>query len=272
MPEPDISHFFRNTHHPPHTQGAPRGVALIAHGFKGYKDYGFLPRLADALAAAGFTAHRFNFSGSGMTDDTETFARPDRFEQDTWNRQVADLHTLHAALRQPGLPMLWFGHSRGGDTALLAAQRLPADQRPDAVVTAAAPADCNRLSAADQQRLLDDGFLVSPSGRTGQDLRIGRAWLQEQLDDPAAHDPVAAAAELGSAGVDLTVIHGDADPTVPVTDGQRLAEAAGVPLHRIPDADHVFNAPNPMPPGTTPEPRTEELFNLCTQAAEGLMR
>ena len=68
----------------------PRGVFLIAHGFKGYKDYGMFPVLAREFAAAGFIAHRFNFSHSGMTNNIATFERPDLFEKDTWNRQVYD--------------------------------------------------------------------------------------------------------------------------------------------------------------------------------------
>ena len=64
-------------------QGEPRGAVLIAHGFKGYKDYGMFPRIAAELSGRGLIAHRFNFSHSGMTARTETFERPDLFERDT---------------------------------------------------------------------------------------------------------------------------------------------------------------------------------------------
>ena len=53
---------------------------LIAHGFKGYKDYGMFPRLARVAAETGFVAHRFNFSHSGMTDRIATFEHPDLFD------------------------------------------------------------------------------------------------------------------------------------------------------------------------------------------------
>ena len=62
-------------------EGRPRGVAVVAHGFKGYKDYGMFPRIAAALADRGLIAHRFNFSHSGMTNAIATFERPDLFEQ-----------------------------------------------------------------------------------------------------------------------------------------------------------------------------------------------
>ena len=74
--------------------GEARGVIIIAHGLKGYKDYGMFPVIARACAAGGLIAHRFNFSHSGMTNALETFARPDLFERDTWNRQVHDCRAV----------------------------------------------------------------------------------------------------------------------------------------------------------------------------------
>src|SRR2546430_741685 len=109
-----------------------RGVVIIAHGFKGYKDYGMFPRVATEFAKAGFIAIRFNFSNSGMTNNIATFERPNLFERDTWNKQVFDLRAVTEAaiagsLRDPGnassLPCVFFGHSRGGVTALLTAGR-----------------------------------------------------------------------------------------------------------------------------------------------------
>ena len=62
--------------------GEPVGVVLVAHGFKGYKDYGMFPRIAETRCDAGFIAPRFNFSHSGIHNATDTFERPDRFECD----------------------------------------------------------------------------------------------------------------------------------------------------------------------------------------------
>ena len=78
-----------------------------------------------------------------MTHDVATFARPDLFARDTWNRQVTDLNAVLAALDDGtldggSLPRVLFGHSRGGDTVLLTLGR----HHPSvaAAITAAAPA------------------------------------------------------------------------------------------------------------------------------------
>src|SRR5688500_243192 len=57
---------------------SPRPAVVVMHGFKGFKDWGMFPPLADRLAQAGFTAVSFNASGSGVDASTE-FVWPERF-------------------------------------------------------------------------------------------------------------------------------------------------------------------------------------------------
>ncbi|MHC4826776.1 MAG: alpha/beta hydrolase [Planctomycetota bacterium] len=246
--------------------GRPRGVVLVAHGFKGYKDYGKFPRIAGSLADRGFIAHRFNFSHSGMTNAIETFERPDLFERDTWNKQVFDLQAVidavdHGALEGRGLPYVLFGHSRGGVSVLLTAGRHADDlslARLAGVVTAAAASSCNLLSNDDADELLREGFLVSPSSRTGQALRIGKAFLTEQQEDPEGHDLPAVA---GRIACPVLVIHGEKDPTVPAACADQIAAACRQAAVRIvAGADHVFNTPNPLAPDAEPSPQLAELL------------
>src|ERR687894_562892 len=49
-------------------RSVPRPAVVIVHGFKGFKDWGMFPHLADRLGLAGFTAISLNMSGSGVDD------------------------------------------------------------------------------------------------------------------------------------------------------------------------------------------------------------
>ena len=49
------------TTHLPDTASESLGVLLLCHGFRGYKDYGFLPRLARQACQQGLITHRFPF-------------------------------------------------------------------------------------------------------------------------------------------------------------------------------------------------------------------
>src|SRR5687768_17465471 len=59
-------------------RGSPRPAVVVMHGFKGFKDWGMFPPLAERLAQAGFSAVSFNASGSGV-DESGEFVWPERF-------------------------------------------------------------------------------------------------------------------------------------------------------------------------------------------------
>ena len=284
IPGSDGEAILGNTHVP---REEPAGVVLIAHGFKGYKDYGMFPRIAEELASAGFIAHRFNFSHSGMTNNVETFERPDLFEKDTWNKQVFDLETVvdsvaSGSLEGRGLPYVMFGHSRGGASVILAAGRWAGDSsRPRqagvipgviaGVIAVSTPSSCMSLNAQQMKELEAKGFIVSPSARTGQARRIGQLALTEQQADPAGHDLLALAARITSP---VLVVHGENDPTVPAACAHQLGAAIGdrAQVQIIEGADHVFNTPNPMPPDAKPSPQLQALLDAIVAFAQDCVR
>ena len=258
-----------NTHLPGGGVEAAQGVALLCHGFKGYKDYGFFPRLAHALAEAGLIAHRFNFSHSGMTNDLDTFAREDLFEKDTWSKQVADTVTVAAAITAgvvpgAGLPLVLFGHSRGGVTALLAAVELGAVV--DGLITAASPHEACSLDEDQKTRLRKDGRLASPSSRTGQTLYVGQAWLEEIEAAPQRFDPTRAA---GLVRCPHLILHGKDDSTVPWIAAHALHDAPGnnSTLEVMEGAQHTFNAPNPLPIEGDAPSVTVDFISRCVRFA-----
>jgi len=233
-----------NTHTP---SAPPTTCVILMHGFKGYKDYGFIPILAHDLCEAGMVVHRFNFSTSGMTNEIETFARPDLFALDTWNRQVEDTVRVVEAVRSGeiegrGLPIYLVGHSRGGATALLTAGRYGDAMDLCGVVTINAVDVCSRISQEEQDAIIKRGYTITESARTKQALKIGSAWLQEQLDDPEGHDVLLQASRIACP---VCVIHGDSDQAVDPSAGESIAKACGTDRVLIAGANHVLNMPNP---------------------------
>jgi len=262
---PEGSPLYGNTHLP---SGNAIGVIVLCHGFKGYKDYGFFPQLAERCAQAGLIAHRFNFAFSGMTHDTSTFAKPELFEHDRWMSQVDDLLSVvdridDGSLAGTGLPLTVFGHSRGGLTSILAAEKL--SDRLSALITAAAVADPLRVPEDQQKALLEAGRLPIESARTGQTLYVGKAWLQEILDLGDQLNPVRAISEVSA---NIQIIHGDADPTVPAADAHALAAAnAASQVVILPGANHVFDAPNPLGLDETPPKNTQAMIDSVIDCA-----
>lgn len=264
------------TTHLPDPGSDAQGVLIVCHGFKGYKDYGLLPQLAEAAARRGFVAHRFNFSHSGMTRNVETFERPDLFECDTWGKQVEDLRVVseasaHGQIGGEGLPQVWFGHSRGGVTAILAAaDAFEADTprvKPAGLVTAAAPHTGDRLGDEEKRLLRKHGRIESPSSRTGQVLYVGVAWLDELERDPQRCNPMR---RIEQVRCPVLIVHGDNDGTVNLMSAKLLHKASRerAELRVIGGATHTFNAPNPLPLEDEPPPQTRALIDAACGFAE----
>ncbi len=241
---------IRGTTHLPDADAA--GAVIFMHGFKGYKDYGFLPHVGATLAAAGWIVHRVSASHSGMGHGHGDFDET-LFRADTWSRTVEDLQFLASAvdrgvLAGDGRGTVLMGHSRGGAAVLTAAGRHAGDGSLGAlrgVVSLSAPARLNGLDEAAAATLLETGVLDSPSSRTGQALQVGAAWLQEQLDDPAGHDLPAL---MNAVHAPMLLVHGADDLTVPASNAVTLAQCAPdrVQVYLVEGADHVFNTPNPF--------------------------
>jgi len=258
-------------------RGRSRGTLVVCHGSMGYKDYGVLPRLAEAACDAGWVAHKLNFSHSGVTRDVETFARPELYRRDTWRKQATDLRAVLRAitsgeLARGGGPVVVFGHSRGGVTALLTTRWMldeGDDATPNGIVTAAAPAQINRLSEEEIATAKRDGVLERKSNRTGQTLWMDRVWIDEQEADPAWHDPLTAGGRVVTAEIPWLIVHGTGDTTVPIDEGEAYerAGAGRARLHRIEGAGHTFDCPNPAPPMAELPANARELIDATLRFA-----
>ena len=236
-------------------RAAPRPAVVLVHGFKGFKDWGFFPPLAERLARAGFTAVSFNLSGSGV-DAAGAGTLPDRFSRNTYGAELADLAIVVDALAAgrlgaaPPAAIGLVGHSRGGGIAVLHTAR---DRRVRALVTWAAIADVVRWAPGEREQWRARGHLDVVNSRTGQVIPLSTAVLDEIESRPAALDIGRAAAAVE---VPWLIIHGTADDSVAVEDAVQLERASGrasTRLLTIPGGNHGFGAGHPWgPPADAP--------------------
>jgi pimeloyl-ACP methyl ester carboxylesterase len=233
---------------------SPRPAVVVVHGFKGFKDWGLWPALAERLARAGYSAVTFNLSGSGV-DDTGEFVFPERFGHNTYSAELQDLRRVTDALSSgelgvaPPSGMGLLGHSRGGGIAVLYAA---GDPRIRALVTWAAISTVDRWPAGERAAWRERGVNVVKNMRTGQIL----PQYPDVLDDVEGN---AGALDIESAAGRITVpwliVHGSRDEAVPLFEGERLAAAAPRGRSRfiaVDGAGHTFGAVHPWR-GAPPE-------------------
>ncbi len=238
--------------------GEDRPAVVICHGFKGFKDWGFFPKLADRLAHAGLTAVSFNFSGSGIGPDGESFSEPERFGHATFSKDLEDIdivcRELLAATLVDGVAsptkLGLLGHSRGAGMAIA----YTAGHHDVAVL--ATWAGIGKVHRWPQDVLAQwrrDGKIDVPNARTGDILPL----YTDILDDIEEHEDHKLNLLKAAAAVEIPwlIVHGDADETVPVSEARSLHDAAAgdqVKLHIVAGGSHTMGSRHPWA-GSTPE-------------------
>lgn len=231
-------------------------LVIFTHGFKGFKDWGFVPPLAEYLSGRGFFVVTFNFSHNGIGSSPAVFERLDLFERNTFSRETSELTQIVNAVREGRLgiarqaPLGVIGHSRGGAITLLTAATLPEVK---AVVTWSSVSHLYRYSEKQVELWRSQGFLEVVNQRTQQVMRLGLGLLE----DIAQHRDNTLSVEQAVARLDkpLLIIHGEQDEGVPVSEARELhswSDQSSSELLIVPQTGHTFGAVHPWT-GSTPE-------------------
>ncbi len=235
----------------------PHPLVIMVHGFKGFKDWGFFPLLAERFANAGIAALRINTShnGVGLDDDQDKFTRLELFAQNRTSYEVADVQTMIQLVRSGAIAPfqdidtqrlgLW-GHSRGGAAVLLAAahsQDIQAVVTWCSVATVAFPDPANE--AFQEYKVWE-----FKNGRTGQDMWLNIEAYEDVTPLPPALDLKARMKEISA---QTLLIHGKSDSSVPLQSVFDLSEASAgkAEIYLVDEADHVMNCRHPFD-GPTP--------------------
>ena len=231
----------------------PRTAIVVAHGFKGFKDWGFFPLLSERLARDGHLVVSFNFSLNGTGPDLVDFTDLEAFGRNTLSRELEDLRWMvdrtmagkWSGGRAPATVGL-LGHSRGGGTGIITA----AEHRGvAALVTWAAVSTFQRWGEEHIGDWTTRGVTYIANARTGQQMPLYRTLWDDLQANADRLDVTAAAAMVR---VPWLIVHGEEDVTVPVAEARRLNEAgASSALRVISGSGHTFEAAHPMA-GTTP--------------------
>ncbi|MBF9224027.1 alpha/beta hydrolase family protein [Hymenobacter ruricola] len=254
--------------------GQAKPVVLFVHGFKGFKDWGHFPLLADFFAERGFVFVKLNLShnglvvgGTGDLEDLEAFGRNNfSIELDDIGQIIDALFNGHSPVpaAEMDLNRLFLaGHSRGGGLVLLKAAE---DPRVRAVAAWAAIA---QVPPQWPQTVFDEwvrtGVLHVPNTRTGQQLPLHYQIVEDyhrnrpRLD--IAHNVRRKLRQP------LLLVHGTEDETVNVAAAHALhALRPEAELLLVPGATHMFGGAHPWASPELPEParfiaeRTADFF------------
>ncbi|MCK5125930.1 MAG: alpha/beta hydrolase [candidate division Zixibacteria bacterium] len=225
-----------------------QGIVVYVHGFKGFKDWGFVPYIGSYLANHNFAAITFNFSHNGIGENLLEFTEEDKFAANTLSREIRELSEIITAIRNNFFnvsgPIGVLGHSRGGGIALLQSATC-ADV--EAVTTWSSVSTFNRYSDAVKKSWREKGYLEVANKRTGQIMRLNTTLL----DDIEQNGEMVLNVEKAVANMNkpLLVIHGCEDEGVPLAEADAIYAAAGkniTEIIKVEKTGHTFNAAHPF--------------------------
>lgn len=231
--------------------GAENKPCLIyVHGFKGFKDWGFVPYLSEYFAAKGFFVITFNFSHNGIGENLTEFTELDKFAENTYSREISELNEIIDAYKRGffeagGIGKITLlGHSRGGGISLAAARK-----RDDisAVLLWASISKFDRYTERQKKEWHKKGYMEALNTRTKQVMRLN-AVLLDDIEKNSA-DSLNLEKAVRELKKPLFIGHGEQDLTVPIKEGEALyswADKKMTEFVKIPNTGHTFNISYPF--------------------------
>lgn len=228
---------------------------VVAHGFLGFKDWGFFPYLGRRLSESGFAAITFNHALSGIEDNPWKIDDAEGFSRNSTTQELRDWDLVMDALLLGRMPLAdrmrlnavgAVGHSRGGSYAILLSRQVP---QIASIVTWGAIRSFDRFDAETRRRWRHQGFLEVPREEHEAPLRMTVAALEALERNDHRLEVLKAVRE---STIPIMFLHGRRDRRVPLSEGERLWQRADPQLcrfHIIENAGHTFQTRHPL---TTP--------------------
>ncbi len=226
-------------------------LIIISHGYKGFREWGFIPFLAEKLSETNCIAVNIDFSLNGIVDSNKMYFNTDIFAINTVSQELIDLNLLIDTLKVQ-LIDLWngeiflIGHSLGGAVSLITA-----NERND--ITGLCLMGTISTLDRNTKRQKD---LWRANGRVEMKIPITKQiiWQNvEYLEDKERNsDRFNLLKCINNLQIPISIIHGVQDVTVPPREAKLLFESTNsknnnnVTLELIPKCNHIFNIKHPF--------------------------
>ncbi len=223
---------------------------IYVHGFKGFKDWGFVPYIGEFFSSRGFFVITFNFSHNGIGENLLEFTELDKFAKNTISLEVEELNEVINAYqnnffgKNPGSGIGLIGHSRGGAVALLTSA-----VRKDltAVAVWASVSKLDRYSERQKKEWREKGVFEVLNTRTNQLMPLNVSLLEDIEKNKNGRLNLELAVK--NLNKPLLILHGEQDMTVSLKEGYEIYSWSNKVLteyYPIEATGHTFNITHPF--------------------------
>ncbi len=196
---------------------------VYVHGFKGFKNWGFVPYLGEYFSNNGYFVVTFNFSHNGVGESLTEFDELEKFAKNTISLEVEELNEIIDAcysscftetkIQKLGL----IGHSRGGGVSILAAAQ---NKYVDALAIWASVSKFDRYTKKQKVNWKKEGFIEVLNSRTNQMMRMNLTLLEDIEENKS--DKLNIKKAIKNLNKPLFIAHGDQDTSVPFNEAKDI--------------------------------------------------
>jgi pimeloyl-ACP methyl ester carboxylesterase len=233
----------------------PASVVIFSHGFKGFRNWSFIPYISDKFAENGFISVNYDFSLNGIDDDEKQIYNDDIFRKNTVSTEINDLKTLITHLINyegifESLNNLWngdiflVGHSLGGAVSILTA---PYFNQVKKISLWASVSKLDRNTQRQKDVWKEKGYTDIVINSTGQKLHLDFTYIEDKDNVLGVGAIMNTMRELP---IPVQIIHPLIDMTVNIKEAYELKSTESD--NRIRDlivierAGHIFNCRHPF--------------------------
>jgi dienelactone hydrolase len=223
---------------------------IYVHGFKGFKEWGFIPDVGDYFSNRGFFVITFNFSHNGVGESLTEFNELEKFAKNTVSLEVEELteiidaYTAGFFCDKQNQKIGIIGHSRGGGVSLITASQR---KSVDAVAVWASISKFDRYTHKQKASWQKKGFSEVLNSRTNQMMKLNLDLLKDI--EKNKDDKLNIEKSVKNFNKPLFIAHGDKDASVPFSEAKELYNWSDKELTHfleIPGTGHTFEVVHPF--------------------------
>jgi len=230
-------------------------IVIFLHGFKSFRNWGFIPHTCDFLANNGYIVVNFDYSTNGIIDAEKSIFNPDLFATQTVSQHLKDYLFLTNTIRSSldaiyGFdPQLWngkiysIGHSMGAALSVFAADIINTDK----LVLWASISHLNRNTTRQKDAWQERGFTDIKIRSSNQILPLNYSYITDK-ESNFSNDAICES--LAKLTKPIMIVHAQNDIIVKKDELNELINATKsndkMELFVIDKTGHTFSVSHPF--------------------------
>ncbi len=223
-------------------------LVIVSHGFKGFKEWGFLPYLSERMAEKGAIVYTQDFSLNGIIDAEKRTYDIDKFSRNTISQALSDIdylinHCKEEYKEEWNGDVYLFGHSLGGGISIVAGKKFEAVKK---IAVWGSISTFDRYSQRQKEIWRKRGVMEFNDQTTGETFKIDICYL-EDLESNA--DEFSIMGSIKNLEKPLLILHGHVDVTVRPVEAQRMYDESNKKITNLvvqEKTNHTFGVVHPF--------------------------